>query len=254
MAAGFQHVDQVKEALEKPHGEGGAAFERVQILHGSTYKDASTVVIMPTRDPLVHHQVWTRFMTMMAPMNQKRHMMICCGDEDGIAYNRMIADLLTHPDISKWKYVMTVESDNLVPADAHIRLVESIERYGFDGVSGIYFTKGEINMPMAYGNAERFRQGGELEFQPLDIAQMLNRGDVVEVNGIAMGCSLYRMDLFREIPAPWFVTMADVTPAGPMAFTQDLWFCKQAKSKGKRFGVDMRVKVGHLDLASGEVY
>jgi len=141
-----------------------------------------------------------------------------------------------------------------VPPDAQIRLLETIDKYKFDGVSGIYFTKGEVNMPMAYGNAERFRTTGELEFQPIDIREALSKGEVVEVNGIANGCSLYRIDLFREIPPPWFVTVADVTPQGPMAFTQDLWFCKAARAKGKRFGVDLRVRVGHMDLATGEVY
>jgi hypothetical protein len=75
------------------------------------------------------------------------------------------------------------------------------------------------------------------------------------VCGIAMGCALWRMDLFRDIPPPWFVTVADVVPGkGIQGFTQDLFFCQKAVLAGKRFAVDMRVKVGHLDINTGHVY
>lgn len=240
----------VASELQSP----GAGFSRVDILDGASYRDNSTILIVPTREPFIHYEVWSRWAMMMKPMNQKFHMQMCVGDEVGIAYNRMIAQILQHPELSKWKFVMTVESDNLIPPDAHQRLLETIHK-GFDGVSGLYFTKGPVNMPMAYGNAKSFAERGELEFRPLDIRQALAQGNIVEVNGIAMGCSLYRLDLFREVPAPWFVTVSDWVPEkGPAAMTQDLYFCKNAKAKGKRFAVDMRVKVGHMDLATGEVY
>lgn len=253
---GFQPIEEVAAALETtPRNTAGGAFDRVMVHHGSTYRDCSTVVIMPTRDKFIHYEVWQRWSGLIMPMNQKRHMMVRVGDEVGIAYNEAIRDILAHPELSKWRYVMTVESDNLIPPDAQIRMIETLERYRFDGVSGIYFTKGEVNMPMAYGNAARFRATGELEFAPIDIREALSAGDVVEVNGIANGCSLYRLDLFREMPYPWFMTVSDVLPnGGAVGFTQDLYFCKNAKAAGKRFGVDMRVRVGHMDLATGEVY
>jgi len=110
-------------------------------------------------------------------------------------------------------------------------------------------------MPMAYGDPEEFRATGVLDFKPRNILSSLNNGTIMEVNGIAMGCSLYRMDLFREIEPPWFVTVSDVIPEkGPQCFTQDLYFCERAARLGKRFAVDMRVKVGHLDINTGMVY
>lgn len=263
---GFQGLEEIQASLERapklelvPGGNvaiasAGAAFDRVMLHEGSSYRDCSTVVILPTRDKFIHYEVWQRWSQLIAPMNQKRAMLVAHGDEVGIAYTRMIQMVLQHPEMSKWKYVMTVESDNLIPPDAQLRLIETLEKYRFDGVSGIYFTKGEINRPMAYGDAKKFRETGILEFGPLDIREALAQGQVVEVNGIANGCSLYRMDLFRELPQPWFVTVSDVTPVGVVGFTQDLYFCKAAKAAGKRFGVDMRVAVGHMDLATGEIY
>jgi hypothetical protein len=237
----------------------GLGYERVFMLPGSTYKDNSTIVIVPSRDPKFHHRVVQSWQSLITPMNQKRAFLFCIGDEVGVAYDNMIRHILANPELSTWKYIMTLESDNVPPPDAHVRLLEAIEGVGtnirFDAVSGIYFTKGEVNMPMAYGDADEFRRTGVLDFRPRDIREALMKGQIMEVNGIAMGCSLYRMELFKELAAPWFVTVADIVEGkGTQGFTQDLYFCKNAKERGKRFGVDMRVKVGHLDLQTGTMY
>jgi hypothetical protein len=233
----------------------GLGFERVKVLSGTTYQDNSTIVIIPERTPMIHHRVVSAWQNLIAPMNQKRAWIFSIGNEVGRAYDSMIQNILGDPNLNRWKYVLTLESDNLPPPDAHIRLIESIEEFKLDGVSGIYFTKGDLNMPMAYGDPEEFKRTGVLDFRPRDIRDAIQRGRVMEVNGIAMGCSLYRMDLFRELAAPWFVTVADVVDGkGAMGFTQDLYFCQRAKLAGKRFGVDFRVRVGHMDLASGTVY
>lgn len=243
----------VNEVAEKERTVLG--YERVDVLPGTTYRDNSTVIIVPSRTPMFHQMVVQSWEGLMSPMNQKKAKVYAIGDEVGVAYNNMVTHILTHPELSKFKYVMTLESDNLPPPDAHIRLLESIELGKFDGVSGIYWTKGEVSMPMAYGNPATYASTGVLEFQPLDISADLKAKRVIEVNGIAMGCSLYRTQLFREVPAPWFVTVNDIIEGkGPMGFTQDLYFCNRARKMGKRFGVDLRVVVGHLDEKTGIVY
>ena len=220
----------------------------------STYKGNSTVIIIPARG-MVHDKAVNAIQQVIGPMNQKRAMLWCPGDEVGHAYNRMVQNVLDNPELSKWKYILTLEDDNLPPPDAHIRLLESIEAGPFDAVSGIYFTKGDWNMPMAYGDPETFKSTGVLDFKPRDIRVPLSQGHILPVNGIAMGCGLWRMDLFRQITAPWFVSVADVVPdKGVQCFTQDLWFCERAARAGKRFAVDMRVRVGHLDINTGTVY
>lgn len=243
-------IDSVVSAMSEP----GLGYDRVKHIPGSTYKDASTVVIIPTRGT-INYRVVQSWQSMLAPMNQRKAVLFCAGDEVGHAYNRMIQNILDNPELSKWKYVLTLEDDNLIPADAHIRLLESIEAGGYDAVSGIYFTKGDYNMPMAYGDPEEYARTGVLDFRPRDIRSAVDRGTVMPVNGIAMGCALWRMDLFKQLAAPWFVTVSDIIPdKGPAAFTQDLWFAERAVRLGKRFAVDFRVKVGHLDITSGIVY
>ena len=233
----------------------GLGFERIKTHSTSTYSDCSTIIIIPSRDDKIHFRVVQSWQNLIAPMNQKRAVLFVINDEVGKAYSNTIDAILKDPNLSKFKYVMTLETDNIQPPDAHIRLLESIEECKLDAVSGIYFTKGDVNMPMAYGNPDVYRQTGVLGFEPLDVRRAIESGRVVEVNGIAMGCSLYRMELFREIQQPWFVTVNDVVPGkGVVGFTQDLYFCEKAKRAGKRFGVDTRVRVGHLDENTGEVY
>jgi len=242
-------VEQIKEGL---------GFERVVHLQGSTYRENGTIVVIPTRG-MVHTKVINAWDNLIAPMNQKRAKIYASGDEVGIAYNKLIKAILDDPNLSQWKYILTLEDDNLPPPDAHIRLLESIQGIGdhgpFDAVSGIYFTKGPVNMPQAYGCPEEFKNTGKLDFRPRHVTEAIARGQIMPVCGIAMGCALWRLDLFRELEPPWFVTVADIIPdKGIVGFTQDLYFCERAVRAGKRFAVDMRVKVGHLDVETGVVY
>lgn len=260
---GSVSLSHVIDSLKSP----GLGFDRVEHIPGATYKDSSTVIVIPTRIdeyekngkkipiPLIPEKVVSCWQALIAPMNQKRAMLFSSGHEVGQAYNALVAQILAHPELSKWKYMMTLEDDNLPPPDAHIRLLESIAWGDYDAISGLYFTKGDQNMPMAYGDPEEYKRTGALDFRPRDVREALAAGQIMPVNGIAMGCALWKMSLFREIPPPWFVTLNDLVPGqGIVGMTQDLEFCAKSVRAGKRFAVDLRVKVGHLDVGSGVVY
>jgi hypothetical protein len=244
----------------------GLGFERVEHIEGSTYRDSSTVIVIPTRskyktldgqevEGLIPKLVVSAWQGLISPMNQKRAMLFASGHEVGQAYDAMIKMILEHPDLKNWRYILTLEDDNIPPPDAHIRLLESIEWGSYDAVSALYFTKGDVNMPMAYGDPQEHKRTGVIDFRPRDVREALAAGQVMPVNGIAMGCALWKMSLFREIPPPWYVTLNDLIPGkGVVGMTQDLSFCQKAVQAGKRFAVDLRVKVGHLDIGSGIVY
>jgi hypothetical protein len=161
--------------------------------------------------------------------------------------------VITHPELSKWKYIFTVEDDNILPIDSLVKLYKSIKTY--DAVSGLYWTKGEPGMPMAYGDPKVYEETGDLNFIPRSVEEPIRNGEVIEVNGIAMGCALWKMDLFRDIEQPWFKTLCE-SPSDNVAkvATQDLFFCSKARKAGKRFAVDCSIKVGHLDTTTGVVY
>lgn len=221
-------------------------FQRIEHVPKSSYRDTSMVVICPLRSPMVHKRVVEAWQSLQWPMNQRRAMFLVTGAEVGKAYTDQIQAVLQHPELSKWRYVLTLEDDNIPPPDAVTLLTEAIEAGPFDAVGGLYFTKGDLAMPQCYGDADHYARTGELDFRPRDIVSAVKQGHIVPCNGIAQGCSLYRMNLFKELPPPWFVTTA--------GSTQDLYFCSNAVRAGKRFAVDCRVRVGHLDIQSGVVF
>lgn len=256
MSDQFTSPDQPMVTVMEAAKSAGKGFERVEVMHGASFEKARTIVMVPTRG-MVHHRVVAAWQGLLSPPNQARAFFFCAGDEVGVAYNRMIERVLADPELSTWDYILTLEDDNLPPADAHIRLLESIKDTRCDAVSGIYWTKGDYQMPMAYGDPAEYQATGRLDFRPRtpdECRRALANGLTMPVNGIAMGCGLWRMGLFREVAAPWFVTVSDVIDGKAQTYTQDLNFCEKAVRQGKRFAVDFRVRVGHLDVRTGEVY
>ncbi len=243
----------VEEIVAKER-ERKLAFERVELFSGNTYKDCSTVIIVPTRG-FIHCKVTEAWDNLAHPMNHRHFKVYAKGQEVGRAYTERVQWVLDHPILSKCKFVLTLEDDNLPPPDAHLKLLDSIELGPFDAISGLYWTKGDVNMPMAYGNPHKFKETGVLEFAPRDIIEALKDGNVMEVNGVGMGCTLWRMDVFRQLPPPWFVTVDKAIPAtGLMRITQDLYFCERMRRAGMKLAVDLRVGVGHIDVEQEVVY
>lgn len=215
-----------------------ATVDRLE--RGKTYRDLSTVIICPTRG-MIPDRVVQSWMGLIRPMNQKVIGPIFFrGYEVGEAYNMAINFVLSNEELSKWKYILTIEEDNLPPPDGLIRLYESMDEY--DCVGGLYWTKGEGGQPMIYGDPN----DAELNFRPQKpVVDSLQRA-----NGLGMGFNLWKIEMFKDerIPKPWFKTLNDVVPGhGPKIYTQDLYFYENAGKLGYKFACDTRVKVGHLD-------
>jgi hypothetical protein len=226
-------------------------YERIEHVPKSSFRDTSMVVIVPTRDDTLRIPFVERLNALMPMMNQRKYMFFVSGAEVGRAYDEMVAMVLAHPELGTCRYLMTIEDDTLPPQDAILRLTESIEIGPFDGVGGMYWTKGDYNMPMIYGDPAEFARTGRLEFGPRDPTEALERGGIIECNGIANGCTLFRMQAFRDVPGPWFQTLNE---AGVGAMTQDLFWCRKARLAGKRFAVDCRVRCAHADWKTGTLY
>jgi hypothetical protein len=206
------------------------------------YQDLSTVIVMPTRG-MIPARVVDSFMSMVRPPNAKVTNLFFAGLEVGEAYNEAIEMILSHPELSKWPFVLTIEEDNLIPPLALIDLQREMLKNKWDALGALYFTKGSSGVPQIWGDPK----AEEWNFRPIPPVT----GKVVRTNGTGMGCTLFRTDLFRKIEAPWFETIADERGM----FTQDLAFYDKLHRAGikPKVGVDCRVKVGHLD-ADGRVW
>lgn len=225
-------------------GEHNSSKQSVKRLtRGKTYKDLSTVIVIPTRGVIPARAVEC-WMGLMTPMNQKATRIFISGMEVGAAYNAAVELILKHPELGKWKYMLTLEEDNMPPPDGLLKLYESMDR--FDAVGGLYWTKGEEGQPMIYG-----APGGILNFVP----QKPVPDTVQECNGLGMGFTLFKIDMFRRMEPPWFQTVQEWTPGiGGRGYTQDLFFFESARKAGFRIASDNRVKVGHLDPETGKVW
>jgi hypothetical protein len=109
---------------------------RDRLIRGQSYKDLSTICVIPTRG-LIPTKVVQGLLSLASPMNQKFLRIFVENMEVGEAYNTGIQTILDNPELSKWKYVLTCEEDNIVPPDGLLRLYESMDK--FDAVSGLYF-------------------------------------------------------------------------------------------------------------------
>lgn len=210
-----------------------------RIEKAKSYKDLSTICIVPCVGGIAPKvvQSWRGLMT---PMNQKFMMIMVENMEVGEAYSSTIDMILSHPDLSTWKYILTLEHDNIPPPDGLLKLYENMDKY--DGIGGLYFTKGPGGQPMCYGKTE----SAEFNFIPF----MPAPDAITPCRGIAMGFSLFKIDIFKNknLPKPFFETKQSYIPGiGAQMYTQDLKFCENAGKLGYRFAVDSRVRVGHYD-------
>jgi hypothetical protein len=249
-------------------------YRDVDLIQGDTYRDMSTIVVCPTRGgrPIddedstgtgrvgtIPVQVVQSWMTLIKPPNVRSGWIMVAGDEVATAYNRAIRQILEKN--GTFKYILTLEDDNIVPPHALVALLQSIELGPYDAVGGVYFMKGGMAIPMAFGRPGARDAGGEIDMSPVSVSDAIIApmdplsGKVVEVNGLACGCTLWRLDLFREMEYPWFRTFTRVMANGDAeVMTQDLYFARKCVERGKRFALDARVLVGHLDSATGLIY
>lgn len=214
------------------------AGARARLTKAQSYRDLGTVILCPTRGRL-YPRVVSSWMALMRPMNQKCvGPIFLSGMEVGEAYNAGVRMVLDSPELSTWPYILTLEEDNIPPADGLLKLYESIE--GYDAVGGLYWTKGPGGQPMIYGDPG---------VMPRNFVPQLPQPNAVQpCNGLGMGFTLFRTALFRRLPAPWFKTVQEVVPGqGARSFTQDLFFFNNACGEGARFASDNRVTVGHYD-------
>jgi hypothetical protein len=213
------------------------------------YQDQSTVLVIPTRG-VISARVVQNWMGLMSPMNQMFTRMFIIGMEVGAAYSYAVESILSHPILSKWKYVLTLEEDNIIPPDGLMTLIKNIGDFG--AIGGLYWTKGPGGQPMCYGNPN---------MTPLNfIPQIPTPNTITECNGLGMGFTLFKISMLKDMykkqnGAPLFQTLQQYVPGqGASAATQDLYFFQKAREAGYRFACDSTVLVGHYDINTDIVW
>ena len=208
------------------------------------YEDLSTIIICPTRGTFPTRVVQS-WMKLMKPMNQQVAGPIFAeAMKVDVAYESLFEYILTHDYLKKFKYVLTIEEDNLPPPDGLLKLYENMDKY--DVVSGLYWAKGEGGFPMIFGDINN--PGDYKPVKP-------EMNSLIEANALGMGFNLFKLDMFKHIPRPWFKTVQMQDEYGNQTqSTQDIYFYKKAQEVGFKFACDTKILVGHYDSRTDIVY
>lgn len=208
-----------------------------RLMKGGSWKRQRIICVMPA-DALIPAKVALSLWNLIFPPNNGVIRILAQGMEVGDAYSSALQQILAHPDMKDWEYLLTVEHDNLPPQDGVLKLLEVLESNPtLACVSGLYFTKGEGGVPQIWGDPK----DPVLNFRP----QPPVPEQVVECCGTGMGFAVWRLSMFKDerLAKPWFQTKKGVGGVS----TQDLAFWSDARKYGYRCAVHCGVKVGHID-------
>lgn len=213
------------------------AATQTRLLKGGSWKKQRIVVILPAADLIPAKVALSHWNLAFAPNNGVIRI-LAQGMEVGDAYSTAIEQMLAHPDIGQWEYILTIEHDNTPPGDGVLKLLEQMEQHPeYSCIGGLYFTKGEGGVAQIWGDPK----DPILNFRP----QLPDpNGALVECCGTGMGFNLWRMSMFRDkrLRRPWFHTQKVNGIA-----TQDLYFWGDARKFGYRCAIDCSIRVGHYD-------
>ncbi len=215
---------------------------RARLLRGASWKKQRVVLVLPAADS-IPAKVALSHWNMIFPPNQGVVRILALGMEVGDAYSTAIEQVLAHPDLSAWEYLLTLEHDNAPPQDGVLKLIERMEAHPeFACVGGLYFTKGEGGVPQIWGDP----RDPVVNYRP----QLPVAGQLVECCGTGMGFNLWRLAMFKDarLRRPWFKTLTGIEGTG--VGTQDLYFWGDARKFGYRCAIDCAVTVGHYDQAT----
>lgn len=117
----------------------------------------------------------------------------------------------------------------------------------WDVLSGLYYIKQDVYpVPILWrDNIPGYLREGE----------HYKLGETVDVDICGMDFTLLRADVFKRMEPPWFLSGHSVNDQGDiLVHTEDAYCVKRVKEAGGRVGVATGIRIGHLDVSTGEVY
>lgn len=217
---------------------------RARLIKGATWKKQRIIVVIPAGDS-IPAKVALSHWNLAFPPNNGVVRILAQGMEVGEAYSSTLEQVLAHPELSQWEYMLTIEHDNMPPPDGVVALLARMEAHPeFACIGGLYFTKGEGGVAQIWGDPS----DPVVNFRP----QLPVQGQLVECCGTGMGFNLWRLSMFKDdrLRRPWFKTLAGKDGCA----TQDLYAWSDFRKHGYRCAIDCAVMVGHYDLANDHVW
>lgn len=216
-----------------------------RIIKGGSWKKQRVIMLIPAAE-MIPTKVYLSHCSLIFPPNQASHRMAAIGMEVGEAFSNAIEQIIQHPELGQWEYILTIEHDNIPPPDGVVKLIERMENHPeYACIGGLYWTKGENGVPQIWGDIKdpipNYRP------QAPD-----PNGGLVECWGTGMGFNLWRLSMFKDerLRKPWFKTLAGADGVG----TQDLYAWADFRKHGYRCAIDCSVRVGHYSVEQDIVW
>lgn len=109
-----------------------------RIIQGASWKKQRMVMLIPAGE-MIPTKVYLSHCGIIFPPNQAVHRMAAIGMEVGEAFSNAIEQIVTHPEIGQWEYILTIEHDNIPPADGVLKLLKKMEAHPeFSCIGGLY--------------------------------------------------------------------------------------------------------------------
>ena len=155
------------------------------------------------------------------------------------AHSKPVADnyneIVEYAIKNNYDFLITVEDDTYPPKDAFTKLVKLALDNPKTVVAGWYTMK------------EPSRQGVHIELRGGIKRPVEADGKLHDACMVAMGCTIFPVEMFKKIDRPWFKTLKDY-------YTQDVYFSRVAKEAGYHLLVDTSIVCKHLDIKTATVY
>jgi|WetSurSiteA1Bulk_404760.scaffolds.fasta_scaffold00135_19 hypothetical protein len=158
-------------------------------------------------------------------------------------------------------WIIFIDHDTILPHDTCVKIRHHMSLGKYPVIGGLYYVKSSVPEPLL------FRGRGNGAFYGWE------QGDIVEVDGLPLGCTLINTGLFRSMTPPWFVTPTEfkIDENGipsKVSGTEDLTFFDRVINEGilekagwpeladKKypFICDTSIFCQHIDLSTGKQY
>lgn len=162
-------------------------------------------------------------------MERKGRIGVFCPQSYSIGDSRNL--IVEHALEIGYDYIMWVDSDMILPKETILKLMS----HNKDIAAGVYSYK-LLNNTNAV--AKRFVKDAEDTYEDITLKEIRESERLIEIDAVGFGCVLTKVDIFRNIPKPWFVYSPEMG--------EDVYFCRKAQESGYKVYLDTSIKCGHI--------
>lgn len=218
------------------------------VVKKGTHKRATFLVCVPTFG-IVSIEYHISAQRLQSPVNSVVQSMVIKGEEVGKAREQfMQAWKGMGSSRPEWCFMY---GDDIISEWWHlIALYEEAVKGRWDVLSGLYHLKqGIVPTPILWRDPI---------VGPLKAGRDYIDGEAVISDIVGMDFTLIHESVLDKVDAPYFQTsFVDGDQIGydkVQIFTEDAFFCKKVREAGGKVGCHTKVKLGHLSVATGEIY